>query len=270
MLTVTSVNVNGIRAAAKKGFADWLAATTSDVACLQEVRAEPAQFPAGLHEPEGWHTVVAPAVSKGRAGVALYSRVEPASTRIGFGSDEFDDSGRYAEMELPGVTIGSLYLPSGEAGTPKQEQKERFMAEFLPYLTKLRASEAAKGREVLVCGDWNIAHREIDIRNWKANQKSAGFLPEERAWLTRLLDEVGYVDVTRTLHPEGPGPYTWWSNRGQAFTNDVGWRIDYQLASPGLAGTATEVTVERAATYEERWSDHAPVRCVFDWVPSVA
>jgi exodeoxyribonuclease-3 len=265
LLTVSSVNVNGIRAAAKKGFREWLTATTADVVCLQEVRAEPEQIPADLHQPEGWHTLVAPAAAKGRAGVALYSRVEPAAKRVGFNSSEFDTAGRYVEMDLPTVTVGSLYLPAGDVGTPRQEEKERFMAEFLVHLTALRARATEDGREVLICGDWNIAHKEIDLKNWKANQKEAGFLPEERQWLTRVLDEAGYVDVVRRLHPEGPGPYSWWSNRGQAYANDTGWRIDYHMASPGLAGRATSARVEKAATYEERWSDHAPVTCEFDW-----
>jgi exodeoxyribonuclease-3 len=265
VLTVTTANVNGIRAAAKKGFAEWLAATPADVVCLQEVRAEPDQFPTGLHEPAGWHMVLAPAAAKGRAGVAVYSRVQPVASRIGFGSSEFDVSGRYVEMDLPNLTVGSLYLPSGTVGTPRQEEKERFMAEFLVYLIDLKKRAETQGREVLVCGDWNIAHHEVDIKNWKSNQNAAGFLPEERAWLTRLLDEVGYVDVVRKLNPEGEGPYTWWSHRGQAFLNDVGWRIDYHMASPSLASRATTGIVERAATYEERWSDHAAVTCVFDW-----
>jgi exodeoxyribonuclease-3 len=265
VLTVTTANVNGIRAAAKKGFREWLAATPADVVCLQEVRAEPEQLPADLHEPEGWHTLLAPAAAKGRAGVALYSRIEPTAQRVGFKSAEFDTAGRYVEMDFPGLTVGSLYLPSGDVGTPRQQEKERFMREFLAHLTTLRKQAGETGREVLICGDWNIAHQEIDLKNWRSNQKEAGFLPEERAWLTRVLDEAGYVDIVRRLHPDGPGPYTWWSNRGQAFANDTGWRIDYQMATAGLAERATSATVEKAADYTERWSDHAPVTCVFDW-----
>ncbi|WP_055586056.1 exodeoxyribonuclease III [Streptacidiphilus griseoplanus] len=263
MIAVSTVNVNGLRAAAKKGFGPWLAATEADVVCLQEVRAEPDQLPEALREPEGWHTLWAPAAAKGRAGVALLSRQAPLGRRIGFGSAEFDGSGRYAEIELPGLTVVSLYLPSGEVGTERQEEKERFMAEFLVHLTELRAKAVANGQEVLVCGDWNIAHREADLRNWRANQKSSGFLPEERAWLTRVLD-AGYVDVVRRLHPETEGPYTWWSYRGRAFDNDSGWRIDYQFATPGLAERAVRAQVERAASYDTRWSDHAPVTAVYD------
>lgn len=259
MLTVTSVNVNGLRAAARKGFVPWLAATDADVVCLQEVRAEPGQLPPGVAAPEGWHAVHAPAAAKGRAGVSLLTRREPESVRIGFGSEEFAAAGRYVEAELPGVTVASLYLPSGEAGTERQEEKYRFLKEFEAYLSDLRARSAATGREVVVCGDWNIAHREDDLRNWKANTRNAGFLPQERAWLTHLYDEVGYVDVVRALHPRGPGPYTWWSYRGRAFDNDSGWRIDLHVATPGLAARAARAVVERAATHAERWSDHAPV-----------
>lgn len=264
MLTVTSVNVNGLRAAARKGFVPWLAETAADVLCLQEVRAEPGQLPEEVREPAGWHTVHAPAAAKGRAGVSLYSRREPERARVGFGSEEFDGSGRYAEIDLPGVTVASLYLPSGEVGTERQDEKERFMAEFLPYLDELKARAAEGGREVVVCGDWNIAHQEADLKNWKANRKKAGFLPEERAWLTQVFDETRYVDVVRALHPGVEGPYSWWSYRGKAFDNDAGWRIDYQVATPGLAARAIKAYVERAAAYDLRWSDHAPVTCVFD------
>ncbi|MFB8352605.1 exodeoxyribonuclease III [Streptomyces niveus] len=264
MLTVTSVNVNGLRAAAKKGFVEWLAGTGADVVCLQEVRAEEDQLAEAVRKPEGWHMVFAPAADKGRAGVALYSRREPERVRIGFGSGEFDTSGRYAEIDLPGVTVASLYLPSGDVGTERQDQKIRFMDEFFSYLVGLRERAAADGREVLVCGDWNIAHHEADLKNWKGNRKESGFLPEERAWLTRVFGEAAYVDVVRALHPDETGPYTWWSYRGRAFDNDTGWRIDYHVATAGLAGRAVKAWVERAATHAERWSDHAPVSVAYE------
>ncbi|MGW5531051.1 exodeoxyribonuclease III [Streptomyces xanthochromogenes] len=266
MLTVTSVNVNGLRAAAKKGFVEWLAGTGADVICLQEVRAESHQLPAAAGAPEGWFAVHAPAAAKGRAGVSLLTRREPDRVRTGFGSAEFDDSGRYLEADLPGVTVASLYLPSGEVGTERQDEKIRFMAEFLEYLKELKVRAAADGREVVVCGDWNIAHQEADLKNWKGNKKNSGFLPEEREWMTRVFDAAdgGYVDVVRALHPDVEGPYSWWSYRGRAFDNDAGWRIDYQVATPGLAGRAVKGFVERAATHGERWSDHAPVTVVYD------
>ncbi len=266
VLTVTSVNVNGLRAAAKKGFVEWLADTSADVLCLQEVRAEPEQLPDAVRAPEGWHVTHAPAAAKGRAGVSLYTRREPDAVRIGFGSAEFDGSGRYVEADLPGVTVASLYLPSGEVGTDRQDEKVRFMDQFLAHLKELRERAAADGREVLVCGDWNIAHQQADLKNWRANQKSSGFLPEEREWLGRVLAPAdgGYVDVVRTLHPDMEGPYTWWSYRGRAFDNDSGWRIDYHVSTPGLGGKAVKGLVERAATHAERWSDHAPVTVVYD------
>ncbi|BBJ41525.1 exodeoxyribonuclease [Streptomyces antimycoticus] len=263
VLTVTTVNVNGLRAAAKKGFGPWLDATAADVVCLQEVRAEPKELPEAVREPDGWHVVHAPAAAKGRAGVSVYARRELEGVRVGFGSSEFDGSGRYVEVDLPGVTVGSLYLPSGEVGTDRQDEKERFMAEFLPYLKELRERAAAGGREALVAGDWNIAHQEADLKNWKANQKKSGFLPDERAWLTSVFEEAGYVDVVRALHPDVAGPYSWWSYRGRAFDNDAGWRIDYQIATPGLAARAVKAVVERAAAYDQRWSDHAPVTVAY-------
>ncbi|MFE1950232.1 exodeoxyribonuclease III [Streptomyces sp. NPDC059524] len=266
VLTVTTVNVNGLRAASKKGFVEWLAETSADVLCLQEVRAEAQQLPDEVREPEGWHVVHAPAAAKGRAGVSLYTRRAPERVQVGFGSAEFDTSGRYVEVDLPGVVVASLYLPSGEVGTDRQDEKIRFMDEFLTYLKKLRVRAAADGREVVVCGDWNIAHREADLKNWKSNKKNSGFLPEEREWLGRVLDDAdgGYVDVVRALHPEVEGPYSWWSYRGRAFDNDSGWRIDLAVATPGLAGKAVKAYVERAATHAERWSDHAPVTTVYD------
>ncbi|WP_053661805.1 exodeoxyribonuclease III [Streptomyces sp. MMG1121] len=266
MLTVTSVNVNGLRAAAKKGFVEWLARTEADVVCLQEVRAEPHQLPEEVRQPDGWHVVHAPAAAKGRAGVSLYTRREPDGVRVGFGSAEFDGSGRYVEADLPGVTVASLYLPSGEVGTERQDEKVRFMDEFLVHLKELRARAAADGREVVVCGDWNIAHQQADLKNWRGNTKNSGFLPEEREWLGCVLDPTGggYVDVVRALHPDVEGPYSWWSYRGRAFDNDSGWRIDYHVATPGLAGKAVKGFVERAATHAERWSDHAPVTVVYD------
>ncbi len=265
VLTVSTVNVNGLRAAAKKGYVEWLAATTADVVCLQEVRAEPGQLPEEVRSPDGWHVAHAHCEVKGRNGVAVLTRAEPRAVRVGFGAPEFERSGRYVEVELPDVVVASLYLPSGDVGTPRQEEKERFMAAFLPYLVELRDKAAAGGREVLVCGDWNIAHRPEDLKAWKTNQKSSGFLPEERAWLDRVFGEARYVDVVRSLHPDVAGPYTWWSYRGKAFDSDSGWRIDLVCTTEGIARTATTAVVERAATYQERWSDHAPVTVTFDW-----
>lgn len=266
VLTVSTVNVNGIRAAAKKGYLEWLAATSADVVCLQEVRATAEQLPEHVHSPAGWRTVLhAPAATKGRAGVTVLARGKATETRVGFGVDEFDDAGRYAEVTLPTVIVGSLYLPSGDVGTERQAEKERFMETFLPYLEQLRKRAESEGKEAVVCGDWNIAHTSADLKNWRGNQKSAGFLPEERAWLDRVYQEVGFVDVVRAAHPGVDGPYSWWSYRGRAFDNDAGWRIDLVCATPGLAEAARSAVVERAPSHESRWSDHAPVTVGFNW-----
>lgn len=250
---ISSVNVNGVRAAAGKGMLTWLAATEADIVCVQEVRATDEQTRAALAPAlaEGWWLANAEPESKGRAGVAILSRREPHAVRIGFGSSEFDASGRYLEADFGDVTVASVYVHSGEAGTPRQDEKYRYLAELGAYLT-------TRTGEFVVSGDWNIAHTELDLKNWKGNLKSAGFLPDERAWIDGLL-AAGYVDVVRALHPGVEGPYSWWSYRGRAFDNDTGWRIDYQLARGELATRAKQAVVERAAAYDQRWSDHAPV-----------
>ncbi|NKR67584.1 exodeoxyribonuclease III [Rhodococcus hoagii] len=262
---ITTVNVNGVRAAARKGLIDWLAGSQADVVCLQETRASDKQ----LHETlapaldQGWHVASAEPSAKGRNGVAVLSRRPADAVRIGFGDAEFADAGRYIEADFDALTVGSLYLPTGEAETPKQEQKERFMASFAAHLSASAEAAVAAGRDVLVCGDWNIAHTERDIKNWKGNVKKSGFLPRERDWVGALLAGGAWVDVVRELHPDVDGPYSWWSYRGKAFDTDAGWRIDYHLTTPGLAARAKEARVERAATYAERWSDHAPVTVQF-------
>jgi exodeoxyribonuclease-3 len=265
VLTVSTVNVNGVRAAAGKGLLDWLAATDADVVCLQETRATVDQLPAAVRSPAGWHAVYAAPAAKGRNGVAVLTRETPDEVREGFGVSEFEASGRYLQIALPGLVVASLYLPSGDVGTVRQEEKWRFMAGFLPYLVDLREKAAADGREVVVCGDWNIAHTELDLKAWKANLRHSGFLPAERAWLGEVFGDAGYVDVLRSLHPGVAGPYTWWSYRGKAFDNDSGWRIDLQAATAGLAARAESAVVERAASYADRWSDHAPVTVRYRW-----
>lgn len=265
MLTVATVNVNGLRAAARKGYVEWLAAHDADLVALQEVRADESDLPDHVREPEGWHSRFHRAEDKGRAGVAIVAREEPVAVRSGFGDPEFDGSGRYLECEFSSLIAASVYLPSGDVGTPRQAEKERFMGAFLVHLAHLRRRADAAGKELLVMGDWNIARTEADLKNVKANRSSSGFLPEERQWFSTVLDGVGLVDVHRALEPAGPGPYTWWSFRGRAFDNDAGWRIDYVLATPRLAAAATSARVERAPSYDKRWSDHAPVAVTFDW-----
>ncbi|MFG3342039.1 exodeoxyribonuclease III [Glycomyces sp. NPDC048151] len=264
MRTIATANVNGIRAAAKKGIVPWLEQTQADVVLLQEVRAAHDQIPAEALEAGGWHWNVAPSiVAKGRAGVAVLTKGEPEAVRTGFG-DEFAEHGRYLEVDLPGLTVASLYLPSGETDTPRQVEKERFMTVFAEYLAEAAEKARAGGRELLVCGDWNIAHAEADLKNWKSNKKTAGFLPGERAWLTDLYATGTFVDVVRALHPDVEGPYSWWSYRGRAFDNDAGWRIDLHVATTGLAAKAAKAWVDRAPAHDQRWSDHAPVLVTYD------
>lgn len=263
-LIITTVNVNGVRAAAPKGLLDWLAGSSADIVCLQEVRASEQQFHAAIAPAleAGWHCVGAESSSKGRAGVAILSRTPADAVRVGFDVDEFSAAGRYIEADFGDVTVGSLYLPTGEAQTPKQDDKERFMKGFAAYLAERSATVTAAGRDMVVCGDWNIAHTENDIKNWKGNVKKSGFLPSERAWVGELLD-AGWRDVVREVHGDVPGPYSWWSYRGKAFDTDAGWRIDYHLVTAALADRVTHARVERAATYAERWSDHTPVTVTF-------
>jgi exodeoxyribonuclease-3 len=264
---VTTINVNGVRAAVRQRSADnrgllaWLEQTAADVVCLQETRADDAQLSEALAPAvdAGWQLASAEPHLKGRSGVAILSRVPFRAVRVGLSATEFENHGRYLEVDLPGgQTVASLYVHTGEAGTDRQLEKERFMA----GLAKRMAELAADGRDAVLCGDWNIAHTENDIKAWKANVKKSGFLPAERQWLTELM-ESGWVDVVRTLHPDRPGPYSWWSWRGKAFDNDAGWRIDYHLATADLAARARSARVEKPEAYALRWSDHAPVTVEF-------
>jgi exodeoxyribonuclease-3 len=255
-MRVITLNVNGIRSAAKKGLFEWLARQSADVVCLQEVKAQQADLTDQMLAPKGFHGFFNCAEKKGYAGVALYSRREPDRLRVGFGSKEHDDEGRYLQADFGKLSVISLYLPSGSAGPHRQESKFRFMEYFFPVLKKLRQD----GREYILCGDWNIAHKEIDLKNWKSNQKNSGFLPEERAWLTQVFDELGWVDVFRTLNDK-PDQYTWWSNRGQAYAKNVGWRIDYQIATPGIAKKAEKEHIYKI----KRFSDHAPLIIDYDY-----
>lgn len=253
---ISSINVNGVRAATGKtgrGMLEWLEVTEADIICLQETRATDEQTRKALAPvlDAGWHLALAEPGTKGRAGVGILSRREPNAVRIGFGSSEFDGLGRYVEAEFDEVTVASVYVHTGEADTPMQDEKYRFLAELAAHMK-------AQTRDFVACGDWNVAHTELDIKNWKGNIKKSGFLPGERAWVDEMI-AVGYVDVVRKLHPDVPGPYSWWSYRGRAFDTDAGWRIDYHLARGAIAERAKQAVVERAPEYALRWSDHAPV-----------
>jgi exodeoxyribonuclease-3 len=271
-LRLATVNVNGVRAAFRKGMGDWLSARDVDVLTLQEVRASTDDLE-GLLGPE-WNVVHDPATAKGRAGVAIASRGKAHVHRVELGPDDFDSAGRWleADYEIDGtvVTVVSTYVHSGEVDTPKQDEKWKFLDAMSARLPEL----AAHNELSVVTGDLNVGHRELDIKNWKGNVKRAGFLPRERSYFDRFLgpageqvetvdgtggEGLGWVDVGRRFAGEVEGPYSWWSWRGQAFDNDTGWRIDYQLATPALADKVEHHVVDRAATYDQRWSDHAPV-----------
>jgi exodeoxyribonuclease-3 len=258
VLKIITLNLNGIRSAARRGFFPWLARTRADVVCVQELKAQAADLDDGMRAPGRFRGYFHPAEKKGYSGVGLYCRRAPDRVVEGIGRRDIDAEGRYLRADFGPLSVISVYLPSGSSGPHRQKAKFGFMDHFFPHLKKL----AAEGREILLCGDWNIAHREIDLRNWRSNRKNSGFLPEERAWLTRVFDELGWVDVYRRLHPDTTGEaYTWWSNRGQAWAKNVGWRIDYHIASPKLAAAA-----RRAAIYKkQRFSDHAPLTIEYDY-----
>jgi len=252
-LRIISINTNGIRSAAKKGVFAWLAQQNADYVCIQETKAQPEDLEGDpTFSPPGLHTHFFSAQKKGYAGVAVYAKNKPDAVLNTLGEKEFDDEGRYLEVRSGNLSVVSLYLPSGSSGPERQASKDRFLEFFLPKLREWRNN----GRDYVICGDWNIAHRNIDLKNWRSNQKNSGFLPHERAWLDTLFDEVGFVDGYRALHPTLEGDaYTWWSNRGNAYANNVGWRIDYQIVSPSLAKTIQAATVYKG----EKFSDHAPL-----------
>lgn len=249
-MRIVTINLNGIRSATSKGFFDWLGKQDADVVCLQELKAQAADMTGQMLAPSGYQGHFHYAEKKGYSGVGIYSRIKPLNIEIGLGMAEFDAEGRYIQADYADHSVVSLYLPSGSSGEERLDVKFKFMEAFMPRLRELKAS----GREVIVCGDWNIAHREIDLKNWRGNKKNSGFLPEERAWLTQLFDEIGWVDTFRKIYPELEA-YTWWSNRGQAWAKDVGWRIDYQISTPGIAQRAYAASIYK----NERFSDHAPL-----------
>ena len=261
-MRVATVNVNGIRAAVRRGFDTWLAGRDCDIVGLQEVRCPTPLVPYDVFD--GYHFSYHEGNLPGRNGVALLTRQAPLAVREGFGYAR-DAEGRYLEVDLPGLRVGSLYLPKG--GIPRQggdelarfQRKLHFMRAFRQHLTRSRRDAKAAGLEFLVMGDFNIAHTKADLRNWSSNSRHPGFLPEEREWFDSLLSPRTLVDVMRHLHPGEKGPYSWWSWLGQSFAKDVGWRIDYHLASPGLARRALTGTTDKEADYESRMSDHAPV-----------
>ncbi|MGC9456194.1 MAG: exodeoxyribonuclease III [Halothiobacillaceae bacterium] len=255
-MRVISFNANGIRAAARKGFFDWLAGQEADFVCIQETKAQVEQLSDPIFHPEGYHCFYVDAERKGYSGVALYSRARPDRVITQLGLEEFDREGRYVEVQVGDLGLASLYLPSGSAGDHRQASKDRFLDAYLPMLAEKKTAAG----EFILCGDWNIAHREIDLKNWRNNRKNSGFLPHERAWLDRVFDEIGLVDAHRVVEPQTE-VYTWWSNRANAWANNVGWRIDYQIVTPGLKDRVTRAQVYR----DEKFSDHAPL--IIDYSP---
>ncbi|MBM5812483.1 MAG: exodeoxyribonuclease III [Gammaproteobacteria bacterium] len=249
-MRIITLNCNGIRSAARKGLFTWLPGQGADVVCLQETKAQEHQLDGDGFRPAGMHCYYYDAERPGYSGVAVFSKRRPERVIRGFGVAEFDREGRYLELVFGRLAVVSVYFPSGSAGPERQASKFRFLEAFLPQLRRLQR----RRRHYLLCGDFNIAHRPIDLRNWRANQKNSGFLPEERAWLDRVFDDLGWVDAFREVDPR-PDQYTWWSNRGQAWAKNVGWRIDYQVASPGLKGGARAAAIYR----DQRFSDHAPL-----------
>lgn len=261
MFKLTSLNLNGIRSATSKGLEPWLEQTRPDCICVQEVKAQHDDVHGKFHALAGMQGHFHYAQKKGYSGVAIYSRLEPSDVVMGFDGGEFDGEGRYVELRFDTPTrkhsIISSYFPSGSSGEERQAAKFRFLGAMYPHLQALKAQ-----RDFILCGDINIAHREADLKNWRSNQKNSGFTPEERAWMTQLIDEGGIVDVYRQLEPDTTDAcYTWWSNRGQAYANNVGWRLDYHLATPAMAAAARKVSIYK----DQKFSDHAPITVEYDW-----
>jgi len=258
MFRIISANLNGIRSAASKGFYQWLATTGADIVCVQELKAQAADMSAEMLQPEGFFGCFHYAEKKGYSGVGIYSKKQPDQVIAGLGYADIDSEGRYLEAQFGNLSVISLYLPSGSSSDERQTVKYSVMDRFYPHLAALLAC----GREVVICGDWNIAHQNIDLKNWRGNQKNSGFLPAERAWLTKVFAELGWVDVYRRLYPDAAEEsYTWWSNRGQAWAKNVGWRIDYQIATPAIAAKAVASHVYK----DQRFSDHAPLIIDYDF-----
>jgi len=252
MFKVISANLNGVRSANTKGFFQWMQGQNADVVCVQELKAQAADMTPEMLAPFGMHGAFHYAEKKGYSGVGIYAKRKPEQVTIGFGSKEFDAEGRYVRMDFEALSVISVYLPSGASAPERQEAKFRFLDEFFPHLETLKN----ENREFIICGDWNIAHTAQDLKNWKSNQKNSGFLPQERDWMTRVFNELAWVDTYRHVEPDTTDDcYTWWSNRGQAWANNVGWRIDYQVATSTIGRAAKQAEVFKA----QRFSDHSPL-----------
>jgi exodeoxyribonuclease-3 len=253
---IITLNLNGVRSAASKGFFRWLPLQGADILCVQELKAQAGDIIGEIASPNGYQSYFHCAEKKGYSGVGIYARRQPDQVMEGVGVPEIDAEGRYLRADFGPLSVISIYFPSGSSGEHRQAAKFFFLDRFFPMLREL----ANCGREIILCGDWNIAHKEIDLKNWRSNQKNSGFLPEERAWLSEVFQDLGFVDIFRRINQE-PEQYTWWSNRGQAWVKNVGWRIDYQIATPGIAARATAVSIYKT----ERFSDHSPLIIDYDY-----
>ena len=249
-MRIISVNVNGIRAAYRKNFFTWLQKQDADIVCVQETKAQVDQLTDEIIKPKGYFSYFNSAVKKGYSGVAIYSQIEPDKIIGKIGWKDADIEGRFIQANFGKLSVISLYLPSGSSSEERQAIKFDFLERLTPVLKKMRRQK----REYIICGDWNIAHKKIDIKNWKGNQKNSGFLPEEREWMSSLFDDIGMVDAFRVVNQQEE-QYTWWSNRGQAWAKNVGWRIDYQVVTPGLKNKIKTASIYK----DERFSDHAPL-----------
>jgi exodeoxyribonuclease-3 len=253
---IVTLNLNGIRSAVNKGFLQWMSAQDADAICVQEIKAQERDLSEAIRNPGSYRGYFHFADRRGYGGVGIYCRRNPDRVIEGLGIRDVDAEGRYLEAQFSNLSIVSVYVPSGSSSAERLAIKFSFMARFIAQLHRL----AQSGRDVILCGDWNVAHKQIDLRNWRSNQKNSGFLPEEREWFSGVLDKLGYVDVFRRINQE-PEQYTWWSNRGRAWAKNVGWRIDYQLTTPGIAATARSVAIYKA----QRFSDHAPLTIDYDY-----
>ncbi len=254
-MKIITLNANGIRSACNKGFLDWMLQQDADVVCLQEIKAMTEQLDDSVLQPDGYFGYFNSAQKKGYSGVALYSRREPDRVDSRLGWETADVEGRFLQADYPDVSVVSLYMPSGTSGDERQAIKYDFLARYEQVLADILRS----GKEFIICGDWNIAHKQIDLKNWRSNQKNSGFLPEERAWMDKIFGEMGLVDAFRVVNQEAE-QYTWWSNRGQSWAKNVGWRIDYQVVTPGLAHSIKDVSIYK----DQRFSDHAPLTIEYD------
>ncbi len=255
-MRIVTLNLNGVRSAVNKGFLSWLAAQDADIVCVQEIKAQEKDISGAIRNPDGFQGYFHCAERPGYSGVGIYCRNKPDALISGIGIADIDAEGRSLEARFGNLSIVSLYVPSGSSSPERLAIKFSFMERCIEPLRKL----ATSGREIIICGDWNVAHQEIDLKNWRSNQKNSGFLPEERQWFSGVIDHLGYVDVFRHLDQRAE-QYTWWSNRGQAWAKNVGWRIDYQMATPGIAAKATAATIYKAT----RFSDHAPLSIDYDY-----